>query len=139
MFKYTLLLLFFCPFLLLAQKFDFRQVKKDTLSDINSNPALKLHVLEKGEFKIAKIEGDFKNQIESLKAYILSKKEKANIGIANRSEINFERYQKCFFKVAKIYEEVWNEMALKKFKREFQKCALEEKEEVTAKYPLNFH
>jgi hypothetical protein len=122
-----------------GQDYKFKKVSNDSISSINKNPLLQLEIVDGDKFKITGIEGNFKTQKESLKNYILEKKEKANIGIKDKKTIGFDNYQKCFFEVGTIYQEIWNEQAIKLFQKDFKDCSVDQKEKITGTYPIKFH
>lgn len=122
-----------------GQKFDFKKINRDSLNTLNSEAQIHLIILAENQFKINEVEGDYAAQKAFLKSYILEKKERANIGVANKKEIDFEKYQKCFFEVSLIYEEIWEEEAQRKHSKPFSECTVEQKQEIVQIYPVKFH
>ncbi|MEZ4936339.1 MAG: hypothetical protein R2799_01960 [Crocinitomicaceae bacterium] len=122
-----------------SQRFDFKNMNKDSLQNIHRYPILRLEMTEKDEFRVPGVEGKYQAHKDSLKKYILENKEKSNISVNKKaSGYNFDKYRKCFFEVAKIYEQIWNEQASKRFNKKFEECSTEEKEEITKVYPVKF-
>lgn len=124
-----------------AQKFDFKDMNKQKLKEIDqrNNGALLLKLDKQDKIKIIGAPENLKSHKDSLKSYIFQEKEKAIIRLDKTQEnYSFEKYKKCLFQVGKIYEEVWNEIAQKKHQKKFDDCSTNEKEVITAEYPLMF-
>ncbi len=122
-----------------SQKHGLKDMDLNKLKEKDQNPVLLLSLNEKNEFRLPNTEGDYKAHKQKLKSYILVNKTKANISLdKNKHGDNFDKYQKCFFEVGKIYEEIWEEQSKSKYGKSFNKLKIEEKESITKEYPLNF-
>ena len=134
--KILLLLILISSSIAIGQKPKFKDLKKDSLKSIQRKAEVLIDAKDKGNFKIVGVDGNQKEQNNYLKNYILAEKDTALIEIRNQKTVGFEKYQRCFFEISKIYQSIWEETAKKLYSKKFAECTTEEKEKINKIYPV---
>lgn len=134
--KILLLLILISSSIAFGQKPKFKDLKKESLKSIQRKAEVLIDAKDNGNYSIVGVDGNQKDMENYLKKYILAEKDTALIEIRNQKTVGFDKYQRCFFEISKIYQSIWEETAKKLYNKKFTECTTEEKEKINKMYPI---